>query len=617
MLLIFLGYFLFQPRLPIRRNRLFFGLLFLQIAVILFDILSSRADNEPLNTTIFLSWLLNMAFFVLFFARIFWFFLFTMNLTGAFPERKKWVRMGLYSLVLIVCVLITLSSVLTGAVFRIDADGYHRGPLYGILYVCAWFYLLLSAALLAAHRRRLSRSELISAVLYNAILAVGYVARYLWPNVLVMNFFCLMAITVIIFAFENPAIYVSTSGGYTFGGLHELIGERINHSGFRVLGFAVRNYADAQAVYGFKQIEQGVTLICRYMMERYPTLEFFYLRAGCFALVGPRSMDVERLSGEIAGRFHQPWVSDETELFLDIAFVHISPDSGLDTADKIMETLMLALVSIGKREGATNMLLDLDNSCLLEREVQVKRALEQAVEENRVEVFLQPLVDAGTGALVAAEALARLRDEHGALIPPGEFISMAEKNGQINRLGEQVLEKVCAFIHEHGMKDLGLQWINVNLSPVQCMNRELCSRFTEILQRYEVEPRWVHLEITEESMIDSRLLMGQMSELWKAGFCFALDDYGSGYSNLSRVKRFPFSNIKLDMDVVQAHCKDPDAVLPTFVELFKEKGFTITAEGIETEEIAREMRDIGCDYLQGYYYSRPLPLTEFLVKYKT
>ena len=116
-------------------------------------------------------------------------------------------------------------------------------------------------------------------------------------------------------------------------------------------------------------------------------------------------------------------------------------------------------------------------------------------------------------------------------------------------------------------------------------------------------------------MIDFSVLLEQMSELWKKGFSFALDDYGSGYSNMSRVKCFPFTNIQLDMKVVWSHCEDPDQVLPTFVDVFKEKGFTITAEGIETEEMAQEMRAIGCDYFQGYYYSRPLPIDEFLQKY--
>lgn len=326
-------------------------------------------------------------------------------------------------------------------------------------------------------------------------------------------------------------------------------------------------------------------------------------------------MDVDVIAGEIRERFRQSWVANETELYLNVSFAQISSKSGLKSSDQVVESLMLTLFEIGQREDDKHEIFNLDNSKLLEREVSVKRALDRAVEEDKVEVFFQPLVDAKTGRLIAAEALARIRDENGKIIPPIEFIELAEKNGQINRLGEQVLEKVCEFIQVHGMKKLGMEWINVNLSPVQCMNRELYVRFVEILNKHSVQPRYIHLEITEASMIDYDILMEQMSLLWKEGFCFALDDYGSGYSNLSRVKRFPFTNIKLDMVVVHEHCKDPDQVLPVFVEVFKDKGFTITAEGIEDEEIAQEMTNIGCDYLQGYLYSKPIPIPEFLDKY--
>ena len=176
-----------------------------------------------------------------------------------------------------------------------------------------------------------------------------------------------------------------------------------------------------------------------------------------------------------------------------------------------------------------------------------------------------------------------------------------------------MLEKVCRFFSEHDPKQL--QWVNVNLSPIQCMNPELRTRFVDILSRYRVPPPFIHLEITEASMIDYTVLTEQMNELRNRGFCFVLDDYGSGYSNLSRLQRLPFTGIKLDMEIVRAHCKDPNPVLPTLVRVFRERGLSITAEGIETDAVAEEMTAIGCDYLQGYLFSRPVPMDEFRQKY--
>ena len=612
-LCIMLGYFLFQPRLPVRQNRLFFGILALELLVLLFDVLSTKADMAYESLPLGLSSALNMAFFVLFLARIFWFFLYSMDLIGLLSGGRR--RLALFSLVFAASELITLSSFWTGAVYSMDAAGYHRGPLYDVLYVCFFFYLLLSIVLTLRYRARLSRSELIGSLSCSAILIAGNIVRILLPKVLVMNTFCLMAIFVIFLSFENPALYTSTSGGFTLWSMQKYLEERIADGNYRILGFALTNYTEAQAVYGVKQMEQGITLVCKYMQERYPKLVFFYLRVGCFALVGPASMDFDALRAEITERFRAPWQADGTDIFLNANYAHLSAASGIDSAEGAVENLLLALFALSARSTADDAPIDVDHAELLEREHTVKRALERTVEEASAEVFFQPIVLADSGKLVAAEALTRIRDERGALISPTEFIPLAERNGQINRLGDQVAEQVCRFLRDHSDELPGMRWVNMNLSPVQCMDRGLCRRLTALLAKYGIPPHWVHLEITEASMIDFSLLLEQMSELWKAGFSFSLDDYGSGYSNMNRLKCFPFSNIKLDMEVVWAHCQDPDQILPSFVEAIKDKGYSIVAEGIETEEMANIMRDMGCDYLQGFYYSRPLPIDEFLRKY--
>ena len=162
---------------------------------------------------------------------------------------------------------------------------------------------------------------------------------------------------------------------------------------------------------------------------------------------------------------------------------------------------------------------------------------------------------------------------------------------------------------------MGIRWINVNLSPIQCMHSHLPGIVISILQEYHVSPELIHLEITEESMINYTKQERQIERLLNYGFQFALDDYGSGFSNLHQVKKFAFSNIKLDMKIVWDYVRDRDSLLPSLVQSFKQMGFSITAEGIETKEMAEAMAAIGVDYLQGFYYSRPLIVKEFIDRY--
>ena len=147
------------------------------------------------------------------------------------------------------------------------------------------------------------------------------------------------------------------------------------------------------------------------------------------------------------------------------------------------------------------------------------------------------------------------------------------------------------------------------------MSNGLAANFSRILKEYNIPASRIHLEITEQSMVDYSLIKPQIDGLSSSGFRLSLDDYGSGYSNLTRVKRYPFENIKIDMEIVWDYFNARDHLLPTLIHAFKEMNFTITAEGIENREMADEFRRIGCDYLQGYYYSKPLPITDFLRRY--
>ena len=149
------------------------------------------------------------------------------------------------------------------------------------------------------------------------------------------------------------------------------------------------------------------------------------------------------------------------------------------------------------------------------------------------------------------------------------------------------------------------------------MISDLGKRFLSTIKMYGVNPEKIHLEITEEAMIDEQQMEKQIQMMQRDGFLFVLDDYGKGYSNLTRLKKSPFVNVKLDMEIVWDYCNAEDAILPMMVEAFKKMGFEITAEGIETEDMARKMTEIGCDYLQGMLFSSPVPIDDFLDKYKT
>lgn len=614
-LALLLVYYFARPRLPNRINRAFLVLIIAETATIATDVLASEADNYYQSLPAVLVSLLNMLYFAVYIARSLAFFRLTLVLLKIGARTPLWKKAIVY-FVFAASEIIVLSSPATGAVYTVDSAGYHPGPLYGVLAVCSFFYLLTGTALLLLRRNSLRRSVLINAVGYHIILIAGNVVRILLPQYLVMQVFSLLAILVIFLAFENPDLYITDRGpAFNTRAFTDWLEDPQHRKENRILGFAIRNYNDERSMYGGVQMDQGLGLIITYLVKQFPRCLIFYLRGGNFAIAGAKDADWEGIRREILSRFEHAWKAESVDLYLNVTYVEIGLPGRSASSDRIVNTLIYALDEAGESRDIEQTLMPEEDLAEIDRQIEIKRWLDIAIESDMVEVFLQPIVDSRTCRTVAAEALARLRDKDGRMIPPALFIPVAEKNGYINLLGEQVLRKVCAFIRDYRMNEAGLQWINVNLSPIQCMHSDLPHRFSSVLQEYGVQASQIHLEITEEAMINYAKQERQIEKLLDYGFQICLDDYGSGFSNLHQVKKFSFSNIKLDMKIVWDYIRDRDALLPALIQAFKQLGFSITAEGVETKEMADAMAGIRCDYLQGYYFSKPLPMDAFAARY--
>ena len=613
---IILVFYFSLPRLSIRMNRTFVHMLILQSLVIFFDIVSSWADNNYEIMSVSVLYLLNTAYFILFYGRAYVCFMFTADVYRIDPAENK-LRTFLIRLPVIIGMILVSTSPLNGLVYSIKEDGYHSGPLYNILYVISYFYVILAFCVMFSCRYRLKKRRYkYCMLLFNLIIFVGLVMRWLFPAFLLMDTFCLMAVIAVYLTFQNPEFYLDLKGSvFNRDAFKAYIEENNGRLAYNILGVVVHNYYEMRDIYGGRQMDAGVSMIAKYLTETFPECNVFYYRRGRYILLGPRDMNNDEFMEEISERFEQPWISDDMELYLEPGYLTLDPGEKLDSVDVFLNTILAAMAKADKQDGKDPVIVTQDQIKKNEYETALKRYLESAVDQNKVEVFLQALVDAGTEKVVGAEALCRIRDAEGGLISPAVFIPIAERNGRINILGEQVFEKTCRFIKEHDLKKNGIDWINVNLSPMQFMKADLAERYAYIMRQYDIPPEMIHLEITEESMIDDVFLRKQIQAMQGKGFMFVLDDYGTGYSNLTRLKNCPFINVKLDMSIVRDYYSEPDELLPNMVHTFKHMNFGVTAEGIEDKAMAEMLRDIGCDYLQGYYYSKPVPMEEFAEKY--
>ena len=246
---------------------------------------------------------------------------------------------------------------------------------------------------------------------------------------------------------------------------------------------------------------------------------------------------------------------------------------------------------------------------------QIEKEIDSALEEDRVEVFYQPIWHYADQTVVSAEALVRIRNRDGSMMSPGIFIPTAESTGQIGILGERVLAKVCEFIKHSDVLQYGIKNIHVNLSAVQCDDSSMAGTLSQIVESHGVNPKNISFEITETAVSQAQdVLIENMNALISKGFTFSLDDFGKGESNLMYIVEMPVDEIKLDMDMSKAYFNNPKAkhVVMAVSDMAKRLDLSIVAEGIESPEELEGITKENINLIQGFYYSRPLPGDEFI-----
>lgn len=258
------------------------------------------------------------------------------------------------------------------------------------------------------------------------------------------------------------------------------------------------------------------------------------------------------------------------------------------------------------------------------QEYQVRNDLDEilrrAVEDHGFEMYYQPIYSVQEKRFVAAEAMIRLNDPVYGQVPPALFIPAAEINGYIHDIGEFVFDDVIRFISTLDMDKLGLRYIEMNLSASQCIEVDLVDKIRTLMFEHGVEPRHVSFELTEAATdMNPEIVDMNIRKLHEFGVQIALDDYGTGYSNIKRTTGLPIDQVKLDKSFVDM-IDDPQMciVIQDTIAMFKEMGKEVLVEGVEQEEVARKFSDLaadliqGCELMQGFYFCKPLPESEFL-----
>lgn len=415
------------------------------------------------------------------------------------------------------------------------------------------------------------------------VLCVGYVVRMYAAPYLVMNSFYMLAILIQYFAFQNPDIFLDRKTG----ALSHLTAtphlQEINERGpFSAFAIGINDYMESCSLYSERQMTKGLRAITRYLKAVFPDCQVIYAAMGRFVLLSTKETPFTKVHEEVNARMQAPWVDKHAHLYLTASYAMFQ---GQLKRRKDIELFFDYTATALHRAEEQHDVIVMEQSLFDQARLNttVWRAIDRAIETNAVEIYFQPLYGTQQRRIIGAEVLARLHDEELGFIRPDIFITIAERSGSITQLGEQVFEKACLFLKEHPLEEIGLERLNLNLSPIQCRDSHIAEHLCCIAQ----------------------------------GAVISLDDFGTGYSNLMRVLKFPFEDVKLDMSFVRAYFDQTNKLLPAIIEGFQSFGVQITAEGIENKQMAETLTRLGCRILQGFYFARPLPMDEFLHYLKT
>lgn len=238
--------------------------------------------------------------------------------------------------------------------------------------------------------------------------------------------------------------------------------------------------------------------------------------------------------------------------------------------------------------------------------------LHRAIVDNQIEVYYQPIIDMSSRLHVGFEALARWNHPKLGYVPPEIFISVAEDNGLIIELGNNVIELAIRQLSRWQAENYPCQsslTMNINLSFRQLSDEDLLTNIKFLCEKYDVSPTTIIFEMTESSLlVDVKTAISTLKEIELSGFQIHIDDFGTGYSSLSYLKKFPITGFKIDMSYIKGYGKNEDdtAIVSSLVSLAKAMDLTVTAEGVDSQATHDALVQMGCNYAQGFLYSKPV-----------
>ena len=613
-LIIVLFAYLIHKKLPEHKTKMFMLLCVATLVSTLVDTLSALELSGVFTLPVYGVWILNLLYYFCACGIPFFFSVYSLTLAEEYDrlQEKKW-QLLIYLPVIVEIVSILITPFCSFA-FEISPSGeYIRRPGIYLLYAMMLCQIIIGLFLIFYFGSKTTVQSKIYICSFVTLTLLGVLIQFLYPTLLIQQFTVSLSLLLIYTSLQiNEIVTDSVTGLLNYKAFNVLTHVAFKRKeSFTAICVHIEDIQFLNTTFGINGVNVLLAQISEFLQLLDRNAKVFQIELDIFLLEIPdaSSETIQDITGKISSRFTEAWKNAIIEMKISVRQCVIRCPEDAENTETIIDTINSA-VSDNRYKNEKILYSEKIDVSTKKRYTYIEQLVKTAIQEHRIQVMYQPLFSTPEQKIIGAEALVRMTDHEGNYISPDEFVPIAEQDGFILRIGLYVYEEVCRFLATSHLKDLGIRMIDVNLSVAQCMQTRICEEFEKILKSYNLDPSLINLEITETAAAHTpELLYKNMDNFNRLGFACSLDDYGTGYANLSYMLHMPFSMIKIDKEIIWSAMKDVKAyvMLVGIIDMIHKLNMRTVAEGIETKEMVDKLTELKCDYLQGYYYSKAVP----------
>lgn len=613
-IIVVLTVYFIRERYKNRSSKLFIALAANIFIAATFDSITMYTNSFPEVVSVNVNYILNIIFFLSFNATPLLIYIYVVAWVkqDSISSFNRAIAMSAF----VVQLTTIVSTPFTRWIFYFEDNIYYRGDMIFILVLVAGMLVILSLVTCYIYRERIDRLKRNAVYLFAVVAFFSLTIQLKYPYLILTNFMASLFVMVLYLTLQDPENFLDKKTEcLNKKAFSKIIREQfmMSESG-AVLFLEFEGLSYINRMLGIDASNERLVSIADFLRRAFGNRMVFHMESGKFSIILKSKEEARKAAERISFYYNQ----EETFKEIEISWIpKMSIVSYPQMASNLEDILDIAQYFYDEKLNANTSIVVADETTLngKKRANLVIQAVNRAIKNQSFEVYFQPIMNAKTENVVSAEALVRLIDDELGFISPEEFIVVAEEHGCIVDVDRIVLDKVCKFLYEQKLENYGIDCVEVNLSVVELMQDDLADEILETMDRYGISHNQISFEITETAYMYSESNFAKnVKRIVEMGSSISMDDYGTGFSNSWNLTKFPYHLVKIDKSILweSVTSKTARVVLENSVQILQKIKREIVVEGVETKEQVELLQKLQVEKLQGYYYSRPLPMNDFM-----